>query len=89
VKPEQRDALQREILGNTRERMVREICEALEGAVAQTPLLVILEDLHWVDPSTLDLISAFACAEFLVTDRGWAPPKKNRVSGSVLRIHRR
>jgi predicted ATPase len=24
------------------------------------PLLVILEDLHWVDPSTLDLISAFA-----------------------------
>ena len=29
VKAEQRDALQREILGATRERMVREICEAL------------------------------------------------------------
>ena len=60
VKPEQREFLQREILGGTRERMVREIGEALEGIASQTPLLVILEDLHWVDPSTLDLISAFA-----------------------------
>jgi tetratricopeptide (TPR) repeat protein len=60
VKPEQREFLQREILGGTRERMVREFCEALEGITSQTPLLVILEDLHWVDPSTLDLISAFA-----------------------------
>ena len=60
VKREQREALQVEILGSTRERMVREICEALESIAAQTPLLVILEDLHWADPSTLDLISAFA-----------------------------
>ena len=59
LKPEQRESLQREILGSTRERMVRELCEALESIAAQTPLLVILEDLHWVDPSTLDLISAF------------------------------
>ena len=57
---EQRESLQREILGSTRERMVRELCEALESIAAQTPLLMILEDLHWVDPSTLDLISAFA-----------------------------
>jgi DNA-binding winged helix-turn-helix (wHTH) protein/tetratricopeptide (TPR) repeat protein len=60
VGPEQRESLQREILGSTRERMVREFCEALESIAAQGPLLVILEDLHWVDPSTLDLISAFA-----------------------------
>jgi DNA-binding winged helix-turn-helix (wHTH) protein/tetratricopeptide (TPR) repeat protein len=60
VKPEQKESLQREILGSTRERMVRELCEALEIIAAQTPLIVILEDLHWVDPSTLDLISAFA-----------------------------
>ena len=60
IKPERRESLQREILGSTRERMVREICEALESIAAQTPLLVILEDLHWADPSTLDLISAFA-----------------------------
>src|SRR6266850_1658300 len=60
VKAEQREALQREILGATRERMVREICEALEWLSSETPLVLIIEDLHWVDPSTLDLLSALA-----------------------------
>ena len=60
IKPEQRDILQREILGATRERMLREICEALEILTHERPLLLIFEDLHWVDPSTLDLISALA-----------------------------
>src|ERR1700686_3656296 len=60
LKAEQREALQREILGATRERMVREICEALELLTAKNPLVLVLEDLHWADPSTLDLISALA-----------------------------
>ena len=60
VKAEQRESLQREIVGSTRGRMVREICEALEVMSAQTPLIVVLEDLHWVDHSTLDVISALA-----------------------------
>jgi len=60
LKAEQREALQREILGATRERMVREICEALELLTATDPLALVLEDLHWADPSTLDLISALA-----------------------------
>jgi predicted ATPase len=60
VKTDQREALHREILGATRDRMVREICEALEALTADDPLIVIFEDLHWVDVSTLDLISALA-----------------------------
>ena len=60
LKADQREALQREILGATRERMVREICEALELLTATDPLALVLEDLHWADPSTLDLISALA-----------------------------
>ena len=60
VKAEQREALQREILGATRERMVREICEELEAITSEVPLALIFEDLHWSDPSTLDLISALA-----------------------------
>ncbi len=60
VKPERREALQRETLGATRERMVREICEALETLAAEQPLILILEDLQWADESTLDLISALA-----------------------------
>lgn len=58
--PERRETLQREILGTTRARMLREFCEALEALSAETPLVVVLEDLHWADHSTLDLISALA-----------------------------
>jgi DNA-binding winged helix-turn-helix (wHTH) protein/tetratricopeptide (TPR) repeat protein len=57
---EQREALAKEIIGATRERMVREICEALEAITIQNPLIICLEDLHWVDPSTLDFLSALA-----------------------------
>jgi DNA-binding winged helix-turn-helix (wHTH) protein/tetratricopeptide (TPR) repeat protein len=60
IKPEQREDLRREILGATRERMVREICEALESFTADHGLVLILEDLHLADDSTLDLISALA-----------------------------
>ena len=60
LKAEQRDALQKEIIGASRERMVREICEVLEAVSAQNPLILCLENLHWVDPSTLDFISALA-----------------------------
>jgi len=60
LKREQRQALQQEIQGATRERMLREIREALGTLNLETPLLLIYEDLQWVDPSTVDLISAFA-----------------------------
>ncbi len=60
IKLEHKNMLQREIMGGTRERMLREICEALEVLAAESPLCLILEDLHWSDPSTLDLISAIA-----------------------------
>lgn len=60
VRAEQRESLQREILGATRERMVRELCDAVESFTSETPLMLVLEDLHWVDRSTLDLISAIA-----------------------------
>jgi DNA-binding winged helix-turn-helix (wHTH) protein len=58
--PQLRERLRQEILGATRERMLREICEALEVLSALAPLLLVLEDLHWADSSTLDLLSAFA-----------------------------
>lgn len=60
VTPAHRETLQREIIGATRARMLRELCEALEAATAETPLLLLLEDLHWADYSTVDLISALA-----------------------------
>ena len=57
---EHREVLQREILGATRERMLREIADALELIAAETPLLLVFEDLHWVDGSTVDLLSVLA-----------------------------
>ncbi len=40
--------------------MLREICEALEALTADTPLVLVLEDLHWADLSTVDLLSAMS-----------------------------
>jgi len=37
-----------------------EICEAVEAFAQDEPLLLVLEDLHWADAFTLDLISALA-----------------------------
>jgi predicted ATPase len=67
LQPRQRETLEREISGATRQRMVREMADALERITASVPLLLIVEDLHWADHSTVDLISALA--------RGRAPAR--------------
>ncbi|MGH8569638.1 MAG: ATP-binding protein, partial [Gammaproteobacteria bacterium] len=54
------EALQRRTYGATQERMARELAEALEALTADRPLLLCLEDLHWSDPSTLDLLGMLA-----------------------------
>jgi DNA-binding winged helix-turn-helix (wHTH) protein len=41
-----------------RSRMVREGNNLLEALAAERPLLLILEDLHWADYATVDLLSA-------------------------------
>jgi len=56
----ERESLQKQIAGTTRERMLREIAEALEAFTAQNSLILVLEDLHWSDYSTIDLISYLA-----------------------------
>jgi DNA-binding winged helix-turn-helix (wHTH) protein len=60
VRSDQRTMLQREIQGATRQRMLREIADALATIASESPLLLVLEDLHWADHSTVDLISALA-----------------------------
>lgn len=46
--------LQRQTSSVTRERMLRELAEAVEVVTAAEPLVLWLEDLHWSDVSTLD-----------------------------------
>jgi predicted ATPase len=40
--------------------MLGDLCEALEEIAAQSPLILVFEDLHWADDCTLNLISALA-----------------------------
>ena len=47
-------------LDSTRERMPREMAEAIEVLARTRMLILLLEDLHWSDYSTLDLISYLA-----------------------------
>jgi predicted ATPase len=41
-------------------RMLRELAEALEALTSETPLVLVLEDLHWSDYSTVDFIASLA-----------------------------
>jgi len=56
----EREQLQRGVRGATRERMLRELAEALEALTAERPLVLVLEDLHWSDVSTLELLASLA-----------------------------
>jgi tetratricopeptide (TPR) repeat protein len=60
VTPEERAKLQSEMQLVTQQRMLREMAEALEALAAEMPLVLLLEDLHWSDFSTLELLSVIA-----------------------------
>lgn len=46
--------------GSSRERMLRELAEALEDLTTSQPLLLVLEDLHWSDVSTVEWLTYVA-----------------------------
>ncbi len=53
-------ALERHVAGVTRDRMLRELAEAVEMLGADAPLILWLEDLHWAGPSTVDWLAYLA-----------------------------
>jgi DNA-binding winged helix-turn-helix (wHTH) protein len=55
-----RGALQRDVAGASQDRMIREMGVLLEQLTARAPLLLVLEDLHWSDPSTVQLLDHLA-----------------------------
>ena len=57
---EERTLIQGETQGLTQPRMLREMAQTLAALTADAPLVILLEDLHWSDASTLDLIAALA-----------------------------
>lgn len=60
LNPAELEAVQRRVQGATRERMLREITEAIEIISTERPLVLVLEDLHWSDPSTVEWLAMVA-----------------------------
>src|SRR5262249_1457677 len=87
VRPAQRAALQREVLGTTRERVVRELCGGLEAFTQRNPRGITLEALHGVDRATVDLLPALArrrdAAKLLLI--GTYRPAETLAQGNPLR----
>ena len=54
------EAVRRRAQGATRGRMLRELVEALETLTRDAPLVLLLEDLHWSDSATIDLLGMLA-----------------------------
>ena len=57
---EESDILRRRLQGVSRERMIRELAVALERLSDDKCLILVLEDLHWSDVSTIDWLSNMA-----------------------------
>ena len=80
-------AVQRRAEGSTRERMLRELVEALDVLGNDAPLVLVLEDLHWSDSATIDLLSMLArrreASRLLVV--ATYRPADMMASGSALR----
>jgi len=60
VPVEQHDSLRARAVGAAGDRMLRELLDAVGLIADGRPLVLVLEDLHWSDGSTLDLIEALA-----------------------------
>ncbi|MFT7775824.1 AAA family ATPase [Roseateles sp.] len=57
---EDREALAREVAGASQERMLREFAVLLDQATQTQPWLVVVEDLHWSDSASVQLLGHLA-----------------------------
>ena len=60
VAPAELETLHQQLEGVSPERMMREFLQLLEQLSAHAPLIVVIEDLHWSDQSTIDLLGYLA-----------------------------
>jgi predicted ATPase/DNA-binding winged helix-turn-helix (wHTH) protein len=54
------ERLQHQVLGATQDRMMRELNDALVQLTAKHTLVLVLEDVHWSDTATMDLLASIA-----------------------------
>jgi DNA-binding winged helix-turn-helix (wHTH) protein/tetratricopeptide (TPR) repeat protein len=77
--------------GGQSDRLLRELADAIEGLTADLPVILLLEDLHWADHSTLDLVTALvrrrsssARLMILCTNRPPDPDAADHPLGAML-----
>ena len=56
VSSAERERMHYETIGATKERMLREMGDFLSVITSETPVVLLLEDLHWADTSSADLL---------------------------------
>lgn len=57
ITPETSEVIRQRGQATARERMLREIVEAIDTLAADRPMILLIEDLQWSDYSTLDLLT--------------------------------
>jgi predicted ATPase len=66
IEVDELEKLQRQVQGANPQRMLREFAEAIEALATETPVILFLEDLHWSNAATVELM------EYLAQLRGQA-----------------
>jgi tetratricopeptide (TPR) repeat protein len=59
--PDPDGSLHRQAVGATKERLAREAGDFVEAASRDFPAVLYLEDLHWIDAASVDLLHHMAC----------------------------
>ena len=83
--------LQQRVVGSTRARMLREMSHAISALTANRPLVLVIEDLHWSDQSTLDLLVSLARSPAparLLVICTWRPAEVSQPEHPLHRLHR-
>src|SRR4051794_11653297 len=79
-------------LQDERYRAHRAVCELLECIAAGAPLVLVLDDVHWADPASIDLLAALLrtppAAPVLLALAARPRQLPDRLAGALERAHR-
>jgi predicted ATPase len=92
VADEELPALHLRVQGATQARMLRELAEAFDVMAAEKPLVLVLEDLHWCDRLTTELVAMLGARReqarvlVIVTCRQAELPKGDALASTIAEL---